>query len=185
LRGLSGPIDEVRAGALLELYGVRRPAERAAASPAAAATAARVLGFPVAVKALAPELPHKAMLGGVRLGLTDPRDVEVAAADVLRAARRAGAAVPRVLVQRMATGTEVLIGAVVDGSFGACITMRPGGVLAEAGAATFAAAPLTRAQALASVRAQAGPARSRRNGTTRAVARAAEATPAPHTSATG
>ncbi len=141
---------------LLELYGVRRPAERAAASPAAAATAARAIGFPVAVKALAPELPHKAKLGGVRLGLTNPTDVEVAAAEVLQAARRAGAAAPRVLVQRMATGTEVLVGAVVDEAFGACITMRPGGALAEAGAAAFAAAPLTRAQALAFVRAQAG-----------------------------
>ena len=51
------------------------------------------IGFPVAVKALAPELPHKAKLGGVRLGLADPTDVEVAAAEVLRAARRAGAGV--------------------------------------------------------------------------------------------
>ena len=109
----------------------------------------------MAVKALAPELPHKAKLGGVRLGLANPTDVEVAAAEVLQAARRAGAASARVLVQRMATGTEVLVGAVVDESFGACITMRPGGALAEAGEAVFVAAPLTRAQALAFVRAQA------------------------------
>ncbi len=176
VRGMSGPLDEARAGVLLELYGVRRPAQRAAASPAAAATAARAIGFPVAVKALAPELPHKAKLGGVRLGLTNPTDVEVAAAEVLQAARRAGAAAPRVLVQRMATGTEVLVGAVVDGSFGACITMRPGGALAEAGAAAFAAAPLTRAQALAFVRAQAGAcALSEDRHDLRAVARAVEA----------
>jgi hypothetical protein len=45
-------------------------------------------------------------------------------------------------------GREVLVGAVVDDRFGACITMRPGGDLAEAGEATFAAAPLTRAQAV-------------------------------------
>ena len=176
LRGRFGPIDEVRAAALLELYGVRRPAERAAASPAAAATAARAIGFPVAVKALAPELPHKAKLGGVRLGLTNPTDVEVAAAEVLQAARRAGAAAPRALVQRMATGTEVLVGAVVDDAFGACITMRPGGALAEAGAAAFAAAPLTRGQALAFVRAQAGAcALSEDRHDLRAVARAVEA----------
>ncbi len=173
---MSGPLDEARAGTLLELYGVRRPAQRAAASPAAAATAARAIGFPVAVKALAPELPHKAKLGGVRLGLTNPTDVEVAAAEVLQAARRAGAAAPRVLVQRMATGTEVLVGAVIDEAFGACITMRPGGALAEAGAAAFAAAPLTRAQALAFVRAQAGAcALSEDRHDLRAVARAVEA----------
>ena len=38
----------------------------------AAAAAARTIGFPVAVKALAPELPHKAKLGGVRLGSREP-----------------------------------------------------------------------------------------------------------------
>ncbi len=155
LRGLAGPLDEARGAELLELYGVRRPAERIAATASAAAKAARTIGFPVAVKALAPELPHKAKLGGVRLGLTDPADVSVAADDVLRAARRAGAASPRVLVQRMATGVEVLVGAVVDDAFGACITMRPGGELAEAGEAVFVAAPLTRAQALAFVRSEA------------------------------
>ena len=71
------------------------------------------------------------------------------------AARRAGAASPRLLVQRMATGAEVLVGAVVDDAFGACITMRPGGALAEAGDAEFVAAPLSRTQALAFVRSHA------------------------------
>ena len=102
--------------------------------------------------------------------------MEVAAAEVLQAAGRAGAASPRVLVQRMATGSEVLIGAVVDDAFGACITMRPGGALAEAGEAAFVAAPLTRAQALAFVRSQAercGLAEGRHD--LRAVARAVEA----------
>lgn len=155
LRGLSGPLDEARGAKLLELYGVRRPSERTVSTPAAAAEAARAIGFPVAVKALAPELPHKARLGGVRLALANPTDVEVGAAEVLRAARRAGALSPRVLVQQMVSGSEVLVGAVIDESFGACVTMRPGGALAEAGDAEFVAAPLTRAQALAFVRGQA------------------------------
>lgn len=155
LRGLAGPLDEARAAQVLELYGVRRPRERVAATPSAAAKAARTIGFPVAVKALAPELPHKAALGGVRLGLSDAAAVERAAEDVLRAARRAGADSPRVLVQRMAAGMEVLVGAVVDDAFGACITMRSGGALAETGEAVFVAAPLTRAQAMTFVRSQA------------------------------
>jgi acyl-CoA synthetase (NDP forming) len=147
LRGRSGPLDEARAGRLLELYGLRRPRERVARSPAAAAAAAKAIGFPVAVKALAPELPHKAKLGGVRLGLRTSVAVEVAADEVLRAATRAGASAPRVLVQRMATGAEVLVGAVVDEAFGPLVTARPGGALAEAGDATFVPAPLSPAQA--------------------------------------
>jgi acyl-CoA synthetase (NDP forming) len=155
LRGLSGPIDEAQGAKLLELYGVRRPREATVATPEAAAAAARRVGFPVAVKALAAEIPHKAKLGGVRLGLRNPTDVEVAAAEVLQAATRAGARAPKVLVQEMAHGREVLVGAVVDERFGACITIRPGGALAEAGDATFVAAPLTRKQAFAYVTSQA------------------------------
>jgi acyl-CoA synthetase (NDP forming) len=147
LRGRSGPLDEAEGAALLAAYGVRRPAERIVRDPAAARSAAAGVGFPVAVKALAPELPHKAKLGGVHLGLRNGTDVEIAAAEVLEAARRAGARAPRVLVQAMASGTEVLVGAVIDDRFGACVTMRPGGALAEAGAATFVAAPLRPAQA--------------------------------------
>ena len=123
------------------------------------------------MKALAPELPHKAKLGGVRLGLANPTDVEVAAAEVLEAARRAGAAAPKVLVQEMATGAEVLVGAVVDERFGALITMRPGGALAEAGEAVFVPCPLTPKQALDYVTEQAPRVRARSEPSTTCGAR--------------
>jgi len=155
LRGVGGPLDEARAARILELYGVPRPKERVVDSPEAAGAAARAVGFPVAVKALAPELPHKARLGGVRLGIVTAVDAEVAAAEVLQAAARAGARRPRVLVQRMVSGVEVLVGAVVDGRFGAAVTMRPGGAMAEAGEASFVAAPLSRRQAMWFVESQA------------------------------
>jgi acetate---CoA ligase (ADP-forming) len=147
LGGRTGPLDEATGGALLALYGVRRPPERIARTPQDAAAAFRALRGQVAVKALAPELPHKAKLGGVRLHLGTATDVEVAAADVLRAARRAGARDPRVLVQRMASGVEVLVGAVVDETYGPMVTMRPGGALAEVGEAVFVPCPLTAPQA--------------------------------------
>jgi acetate---CoA ligase (ADP-forming) len=147
LRGLSGPVDEATGAVILESYGVHRPKERAVRSPAEAAAFARTIGFPVVVKALAPEIPHKARLGGVRLGLRNPTDVEVAAAEVQEAAKRAGARSPRILVQQMVSGHEVLVGAVVDERFGAMITVRPGGALAEQGEAVFVPCPLTPAQA--------------------------------------
>jgi acetate---CoA ligase (ADP-forming) len=147
LRGRSGPLDEARAAKVLELYGVRRPKEATVTTPQATTTAARRIGFPVAVKAVAAELPHKAKLGGVRLGLRDPAEVERAATEVLRAARGAGARAPRVLVQQMVSGAEVLVGAVVDEGFGAMLTVRPGGALAEVGEATFVPCPLTPTQA--------------------------------------
>ena len=155
LRGAAGPLDEARAARVLALYGIRRPKEAVVDSPEAAAVAAARIGGAVAVKALAPELPHKARLGGVRLGLSGRGEVEAAAADVLDAARRAGAVSPKVLVQHMVHGHEVLVGALVDPRFGACVTIRPGGALAERGSAVFVAAPFSRRQAAAFVAEQA------------------------------
>ncbi len=155
LRGHEGPIDEETGARILQLYGVARPKERTLATPEQAAAFARTIGFPVVVKAQAPEIPHKAKLGGVRLGLRNATDVEVAAAEVLEAAKRAGARAPKVLVQQMVRGTEVLVGAVVDERFGPMITMRPGGALAEEGEAVFVPCPLTPAQARAYVADQA------------------------------
>ena len=155
LRGAGGPLDEGVAARIFELYGVGRPRERVVATPAQAVTAAAAIRGPVAVKALAPELPHKAKLGGVRLDLRGAREVERAAADVLAAARTAGARAPKVLVQQMVRGHEVLVGALVDERFGPAVTMRPGGALAERGAATFVAAPLSAQQSTRFVTSQA------------------------------
>ncbi|HEY7401009.1 MAG TPA: acetate--CoA ligase family protein [Actinomycetota bacterium] len=154
LRGRSGPLDEARAARILELYGVRRPKESIVGTPERAAAVASRLGFPVAVKALAPELPHKAKLGGVRLGLGDAAAVSAAASEVLEAAERAGARSAKLLVQRMAAGDEVLVGVVVDDAFGPCLTMRPGGALAESGDAVFVACPMTPKQAATFVASQ-------------------------------
>jgi acyl-CoA synthetase (NDP forming) len=155
LRGLIGPMDEAQGARILELYGVPRPREAIVATAGRAAAAARRIGFPVAVKALASELPHKAKLGGVRLGLDHAAAVETAAGEVLQAARRAGARSAKVLVQQMASGAEVLVGAVIDDAFGPCITIRPGGALAESGEARFLACPLSPKQAAAYVVSQA------------------------------
>jgi acyl-CoA synthetase (NDP forming) len=149
LRGHEGPIDEETGARILALYGVARPREHTVATPADAAEFARSIGYPVVVKAQAPEIPHKAKLGGVRLGLRNATDVEVATAEVLEAAKRAGARAPKALVQEMVRGAEVLVGAVVDDRFGPMITVRPGGGLAEAGDAVFVPCPLTPAQARA------------------------------------
>src|SRR5207247_8088699 len=63
-------------------------AERAVDTPEQAARAARAVGFPVAVKALAPEMPHKERVGGIRLGLADAAAVATAASEVMRSEER-------------------------------------------------------------------------------------------------
>src|SRR5262249_21529162 len=49
---------------------------------------------------------------------------------------------PRLLVQRMVRGAELLVGGIVDETFGPMVTLRPGGVRAEVDGAVFHAAPL-------------------------------------------
>ncbi len=152
LRGRGGPLDEITARRLLSLYGIGGPREEAVATPEEAAGAAARVGFPVAVKAVAAGLPHKAAAGAVRLSLRSPEEVRRAAEGVLRAARREGVRPAGILVQRMESGAEILVGGLHDARFGAAVTLRPGGSLAEAGEAEFLAAPLSIGEAEAFVR---------------------------------
>ena len=122
------------ARALLEAYGVPLVAEREAAGPDEAATAARELGFPVVVKT-ATAGAHKTETGGVALDLAGE-------AEVRAAAERIGGPV---VVQPMRKGSaELLAGVVQDPLFGALVAFGPGGTFAELiGQAQFRIAPLT------------------------------------------
>ena len=54
---------------LLEHYGIVLPPFRLVGSPEEAVKAAVLVGFPVALKAISPDLSHKSDMGLVRLGL--------------------------------------------------------------------------------------------------------------------
>ncbi|MDP9240271.1 MAG: acetate--CoA ligase family protein, partial [Actinomycetota bacterium] len=109
-----------------------------------AIAAAERLCCPVAVKAVHPDLVHKSDAGGVRLNLTGPHQVGAAAIDLLALAPGA-----TLLVQRQATGVEVIVGGVRDPQFGPMVMVGLGGVLVEVvGDVAFGVAPLDRAEAL-------------------------------------
>jgi len=94
---------------------------------AAAVSAGRMLGFPVALKTAMPGILHKSDVGGVKLGLADAAAVTAAYDDL---ARRLG---PRALVTPMAAeaGTELAFGSVYDAQFGPLVLVGAGGVLIE------------------------------------------------------
>ncbi|MGW5432774.1 acetate--CoA ligase family protein [Streptomyces sp. NPDC004059] len=100
-----------------------------------AGRAAKGLGFPVVLKAVAPGLVHKSEAGGVALGLTDPQAVEEAAkAMAVSVAAATGLPPERVgfEVQRMADeGVEIIVGAVPDPTWGPVIMVGAGGIHAE------------------------------------------------------
>jgi len=125
------------AGAALEdalgRAGLPAPRTARAADGAAAAREAAAIGFPVALKVVSPQASHKTEVGGVALGLSNAQAVENAASAM---AARLSAAEPKAeiegfLVQEMASGVEMLVGARDDPLYGPLIVLGAGGVMVE------------------------------------------------------
>jgi acyl-CoA synthetase (NDP forming) len=126
--GVRGGVEEA-----LAARGVHGPRSHIAASEEEAAHAAAEIGFPVALKIVSPQIVHKTEAGGVALGLAS-REAVLSAAHAMResALRYApGAQIDGFLVQEMARGVEVLVGAREDAQFGPMLVIGSGGVLVE------------------------------------------------------
>ena len=105
---------------------------RFAASAAEAGRRAAELGGPVALKAVAPDLLHKADAGGVALGLRGEAAIARAARAMAAAVRAAGHEPDGFLVQRMApAGAELIVGIVGDPDFGPVVACGAGGHAVE------------------------------------------------------
>lgn len=99
----------------------------------AAVEAARPLGgHAIVLKLDALDVPHKSDLGLIRLGLRGDEVIRTAAEDLFRTALRHGIEARGLIVEPMADpGVELIIGARRDPSFGPCVLVGLGGVLAE------------------------------------------------------
>jgi acyl-CoA synthetase (NDP forming) len=130
--GKSRVLDELEAYALLDQLGIpRAPAVALDATVAQAPTLP--FPFPVAVKVLSADIPHKTEAGGVALNLSDG-DSLAAAIRTLRetVASRTGITADRVLVAPMVSGIgEALIGYRVDHEAGPLVMVAAGGVYTE------------------------------------------------------
>ncbi len=127
-------LDEAEALGLMEAYGIPVAGGRRVQDAGEAVSVAAELGFPVALKVMAPALSHKSDVGGVRLGLADAESVRRAHGEMLAAVKRAApeAAVEGVLVQRMAPkGLEVIVGVHREPGFGPLVMFGLGGVFVE------------------------------------------------------
>jgi acyl-CoA synthetase (NDP forming) len=113
----------------------------------ALAVASRI-GYPVALKVLSADLPHKSDVGGVVLDVDSPEALRGAfpALAARVAERMPGARVEGVLLQCMLSGgREVILGGKRDPSFGPVVMFGLGGVYVEVFEdVAFRLAPLTR-----------------------------------------
>ncbi|TQE25161.1 acetate--CoA ligase family protein, partial [Streptomyces ipomoeae] len=107
--------------ALLARYGIRVREARPAPTPDAAVTAARAIGYPVALKTTAPHLRHRADLGGVRLDLADEEQLRRAYAELTELFGKPEELRP--VVQGMAPrGVDTIVRTVVDPAAGAVLS---------------------------------------------------------------
>ncbi|WP_445396736.1 bifunctional acetate--CoA ligase family protein/GNAT family N-acetyltransferase [Streptomyces sp. LE64] len=127
-RGFAVPED--RARSLLARYGIAVHGTLPAAGPDQAVAAARLLGYPVALKATAPHLRHRADLGSVRLDLADEEQLRRGYAEL--AESLGTPAELRPVVQAMAPrGVDTVIRTVIDPIVGAVLSFGLAGAASE------------------------------------------------------
>lgn len=127
-------LTESEGKALLDLYGIASTREALATSATGAASAARAIGFPVAMKIVSPQILHKTEAGGVRLNVGDEAAAAEAYEAIVASARRYSpqASIHGVSVQEMVGGgRELIVGMNNDAQFGPAIIVGLGGIFVE------------------------------------------------------
>ncbi|MGZ8212006.1 MAG: acetate--CoA ligase family protein [Burkholderiales bacterium] len=124
-------LDEIEAKGCLNAYGISTP-RRAFVDAAVSDAMPLDLRFPVAVKVVSPDIVHKTEAGGVRVSI-ERQDVgrtieEMRAAVQSRAPQ---AELRGFVIEEMAAGIEMIVGAINNPSFGPLVLVGMGGVQAE------------------------------------------------------
>ncbi|WP_118082423.1 bifunctional GNAT family N-acetyltransferase/acetate--CoA ligase family protein [Streptomyces sp. CC0208] len=115
---------------LLATYGIQVHRALPAATADAAVEAAAALGYPVALKATAPHLRHRADLGGVRLDLADEEQLRRAYTELTELFGPPDELRP--VVQGMAPrGVDTVIRAVIDPAAGAVLSFGLAGAASQ------------------------------------------------------
>ncbi len=144
-------IPEYLARDIIESYGFRLPKSVLAKDAGEAVAAAKKAGYPVVMKIASPEILHKSDVGGVRVNLKSPEEVEGAFNEMVRKAKKAvpNANVLGVLIQEMIMGgKEVILGMTRDAQFGPMLMFGLGGIYVEVlKDVSFRIAPITSREA--------------------------------------
>ncbi|MFP4316995.1 MAG: acetate--CoA ligase family protein [Desulfovibrionales bacterium] len=128
-------IVEFQAQGLLKAYELPVPETTLARTSQEAVKAAKRLGFPVVLKIASPQISHKSDVGGVKVGLATPEEVQHAFLDITSRAQRLqkDAFISGCLVQQMAPkgSKEIIVGFKRDPQFGPLIMFGLGGIYVE------------------------------------------------------
>ena len=129
----SGTLAEYAAKRVLARYGIPVVGEQLLVPEAVEKLTAAPFPFPLAVKVESADVPHKTEAGAVKLGIASLDALKAAAREVVANAKRykPDARIDGVIVQQMASGQEVIVGAINDPFFGPVVTLGLGGILTE------------------------------------------------------
>ncbi len=127
-----GYLDPGDAFRVLELYGIETAAWRVVDNRDEALAAAEDIGYPVVLKAIAPDLVHKSDVGGVAVGIETDAELSAAYDAMARRLAEHGHAPEGYLVQRqLEGGHEVVFGVTTDERFGPVLMFGMGGKYVE------------------------------------------------------
>lgn len=92
------------------------------------------MGFPVALKVSSPDVVHKTETGGIMLALKDDGEIKEAFKKITGAflSDHPGKRLEGVIVQKMGSGLELIVGVLKDQQFGPVLMFGLGGIFVEA-----------------------------------------------------
>ena len=135
IKGRRRVLPDGQAKKVLQAYGIPLAQERVVQSVDQALGAAEKIGYPLVLKGLSPQIPHKTEAGLVRLNVKDGKELRVAYEEILKNARsfRPGAVVEGVLIQEKvpSDAVEMIVGISRDPSFGPAVVLGLGGIWVE------------------------------------------------------
>ncbi|MGA1874668.1 MAG: acetate--CoA ligase alpha subunit [bacterium] len=148
-------ISDLKAREILSAYQFEVPVSKVAETSFTAVELAEEIGYPVVMKIDSPDILHKSDVGGVRVGLSSPEEVQSAFHEIIAKVKKflPQAVITGVALQKMyAGGREVILGLAKDPQFGPMIMFGLGGIYVEVlKDVSFRIAPICREEALAMV----------------------------------
>ncbi|MBW2996096.1 acetate--CoA ligase family protein [Candidatus Woesearchaeota archaeon] len=135
---------------LLERYKLPFAKSDLASSPEKALAIAKKFGYPVAIKAISKDIIHKSDIGGVKVNIQNKEELTSAYNSMLTAIKKKSpkAKIEGILIQKMESGVEVIIGMKRDPQFDAVVVFGLGGMFTEIlKDVSFRIAPITKQEA--------------------------------------
>ena len=134
LGNAGGILNEYDSKRILSAYGIAATQEKMTGDVEEAKQAAKEIGYPVAMKVMSADIPHKTEAGVIELGVRSENGLVAAYGELIAKAKRfkADARIDGVLIQEMAAkGVELIIGMKRDAGFGPVIMFGLGGIFVE------------------------------------------------------